>query len=173
MNIAEGYDYLVRARRDLWATLEGVGDEVLSRQLLNGAKMHCVKDIVFHVVSVEDFWMQGEILREQPVRKSTPGFEDTRGGPAFAGCALKTLLDYWRAVEQRTLTYLGTLTEDELKRVVSVHDRPGRRYTVDGLLWNLIIHEARHVAQISVLLRTQGIEPPFLDLLRYWPMPAA
>jgi uncharacterized damage-inducible protein DinB len=44
---------------------------------------------------------------------------------------------------------------------------------VDGLLWNLIIHEARHVAQMSVLLRTQGIAPPFLDLLKYLPMPSA
>jgi uncharacterized damage-inducible protein DinB len=173
MNIAEGYDYLVRARRDLWAALEGVPDGVLSRALLGGAKMHCIKDIVFHIVSVEDFWIQEEILREQPLRKTTPGFEDTRGGPVFAGFALKTLLDYWRVVEKSTLAYLVTLTDDELKRVVSVHDRPGKRYTVDGLLWNLIIHEARHVAQISVLLRTQGIEPPFLDLLRYLPMPAA
>jgi uncharacterized damage-inducible protein DinB len=138
-----------------------------------GEDLHCIKDIVFHVVSVEDFWIQEEILREQPLRKTTPGFEDTQGGPVFAGFALKTLLDYWRVVEKSTLAYLATLTDDELKRVVSVHDRPGKRYTVDGLLWNLVIHEARHVAQISVLLRTQGIEPPFLDLLRYLPMPAA
>ena len=58
-------------------------------------------------------------------------------------------------------------------RPSTVHDRPGKRYTVDGLLWNLIIHEARHVAQMSVLLRTQGIAPPFLDLLKYLPMPSA
>ncbi len=32
MNIPETYDYLVRARRDLWATLQGVPDEVLSLQ---------------------------------------------------------------------------------------------------------------------------------------------
>ena len=173
MNIAEGYDYLVRARRDLWAMLEGVPDEVLSRPLLNGAKLHCIKDLAFHVASVEDFWIHEEILREQPLRQTVPALKDTQGGPVFAGVALETLLDYWRLVEQSTLTYLPTLTDDELKRVVSVHDRPGKRYTVDGLLWNLIIHEARHVAQISVLLRTQGIAPPFLDLLKYLPVPPA
>jgi hypothetical protein len=32
MNIPETYHYLVRARRDLWATLQGVPDEVLSLQ---------------------------------------------------------------------------------------------------------------------------------------------
>jgi uncharacterized damage-inducible protein DinB len=173
MNIPETYDYLVRARRDLWATLEGVPDEVLSRPLLDGAKLHCIKDLLFHIASVEDFWIREEILREQPARKTIPALKDTQGGPVFAGFALKSLLDYWRVVEQTTLAYLPTLDDEELKRIVSVHDRPGKRYTVDGLLWNVIIHEARHVAQISVLLRTQGIAPPFLDLLKYLPVPSA
>jgi uncharacterized damage-inducible protein DinB len=173
MNVPEIYDYLVRARRDLWATLEGAPDEVLSRPLLDGAKLHCIKDLLFHIASVEDFWIREEILREQPVRKTIPALKETQGGPVFAGFALKTLLDYWRVVEQTTLAYLPTLDDEELKRVVSVHDRPGKRYTVDGLLWNIIIHEARHVAQISVLLRTQGIAPPFLDLLKYLPVPSA
>jgi uncharacterized damage-inducible protein DinB len=173
MNIPETYDYLVRARRDLWATLEGVPDEILSRPLLDGAKLHCIKDLVFHIASVEDFWIREEILREQPLRQTIPALKDTPGGPVFAGFVLETLLDYWRVVEQGTLTYLPTLKDDELKRIVTVHDRPGKRYTVDGLLWNVMIHEARHVAQISVLLRTQGIAPPFLDLLKYLPMPSA
>ena len=173
MNIQEAYDYLVRARRDLWATLQSVPDEILSRQLLGGEKLHCIKDLLFHIASVEDFWVREEILREQPLRQTIPALKDTQGGPIFADFALKTLLDYWRLVEQGTLTYLATLTNDELKRIVSVHDRPGKRYTVDGLLWNIIIHEARHVAQISVLLRTQGIAPPFLDLLKYLPVPLA
>jgi len=173
MNISEGYDFLVRARRDLWSALQSVPDEVLSRPLLNGAKFHCIKDLLFHIAATEDFWMQEEILREQPLRQTTSSFKDTVGGPIFAGFALATLLDYWLVVERSTLKYLRALTEHELKRIVSVHDRPGQRYTVDGLLWNLIIHEARHVAQISVLLRTQGIAPPFLDLVKYLPVPPA
>jgi uncharacterized damage-inducible protein DinB len=173
MNIAEAYDYLVRARRDLWATLERVPDEVLSRPLLNGERFHSIKDLVFHIASTEDFWIREEILREQPLRQTVPAFEDTPGGPVYAGFALKTLLDYWRLVEKSTLAYLATLTDDELKRIVTVHDRPGKRFTVDGLLWNSVIHEARHVAQISVLLRTQGIAPPFLDLFNYLPVPSA
>jgi len=172
MNIAEAYDYLVRARRDLWAALEGVPDEVLGRALLNGAKMHCIKDLVFHIAATEDFWIREEILREEPLRQTLPAFKDTRGGPIFESFALETLLEYWRLVEQSTLAYLATLTDDEMKRVVSVHDRPGKRYTVDGVLWNIVIHEARHVAQISVLLRTQGIAPPFLDLVKYLPVPS-
>lgn len=44
MNIPDTYDYLVHARRDLWATLESTPDEVLSRTLLHGARLHSIKD---------------------------------------------------------------------------------------------------------------------------------
>jgi uncharacterized damage-inducible protein DinB len=52
---------------------------------------------------------------------------------------------------------------------VSPHDDPELRYTVAGLLWHVMLHEVRHTAQIAVLLRTQGIKPPALDLLWYLP----
>src|SRR5258708_24282816 len=81
MNIAESYDYLVRARRDLWAMLERVPDEVLSRPLLNGAKLHCIKDLLFHIASWEDFSIHKEILRPQPRGESTPGFQISPGEP--------------------------------------------------------------------------------------------
>src|ERR1700688_3810087 len=150
MNIPETYDYLVRARRDLWATLEAAPDEGLSRPLLNGAKLHCIKDLMFHVANVKDFWIREEILREPPVWKTIPALKDTQGGPVFGGFALATLLDYWRLVEQSTLTYLAALKDSELNRIVTVHDRPGKRYTAALLLWSVFIHEARHRAQISV-----------------------
>jgi uncharacterized damage-inducible protein DinB len=82
---------------------------------------------------------------------------------------LKTLVDYWRVVEESTLTYLAAQTDDELRRIVIVHDAPEERYTVDGLLWHVMIHELRNTAQAAVLLRTQGIEPPWLDLKNYLP----
>jgi uncharacterized damage-inducible protein DinB len=169
MNIPETCDYLVRARRDLWATLEGAPDEILSHPLLNGARLHCIKDLVFHVAVVEDCWLHEDILRDQPVHKTIPALKNAEWRPVYGAFALKTLLDYWRLVEQSTLTYLAALTDDELKRIVIVHDAPEERYTVDGLLWHVMIHEMRHTAQIAVLLRTQGIEPPWLDLKNYLP----
>ena len=79
MNIPETCDYLLRARRDLWATLESVPDEVLSRPLLDGKRMHCIKDLVFHVAVVEDCWLHEDILREQPVLDTIPALKDTQG----------------------------------------------------------------------------------------------
>ena len=170
MKIRETYDYLVRARRNFWTGRQAVPDDALSRPLLNGDKFHCIKDLMFHVVATEDFWIREEILRAEPVRQTIPALKDTQGGPVFAGFALETLLEYWRLVEQSTLAYLPTLTDSELKRIVSVHDRPGKRFTVDHLLWNVMFHEMRHTSQMTVLLRTQGIKPPSLDLYYYLPV---
>jgi len=169
MTVPEIYDYLVRARRDLWVTLESVPDEVLSRQVLDGKRLHSIKDLVFHTAVVEDCWLHEDILREKPVLDAFPIFGESAWAPVYSGFALGTLLDYWRAVEQSTLAYLARLTDDELKRIVIVHDAPEETYTVDGLLWHVMIHEMRHTAQIAVLLRTQGIEPPWLDLKNYLP----
>jgi uncharacterized damage-inducible protein DinB len=169
MNIPEIYDYLVRARRDLWGTLESLPDEVLSRPLLDGSEFHCIKDLVIHVPAVEDGWIHEDILREQPVWQTSPALKNAESGPGYAGFALETLLTYWRVVEKRTLAYLATLTDDELRRVVTLHDSPEEQFTVDSLLWHVMIHEMRHTAQICVLLRAQGIKPPSLDLLFYLP----
>ena len=69
MDIPETYDYLVHARRDLWATLETVPDEVLSRPMLDGERFHCIKDLVFHIADVEDVWLHSVILGDhQPVQ---------------------------------------------------------------------------------------------------------
>jgi uncharacterized damage-inducible protein DinB len=170
MNIPETYDYLMRARRDLWAALESTPDELLSRPLLDGSRFHCIKDLVLHIADVEDGWIHGDILREPMLQDAFPVLRNAEG-PVCAGFALEMLLDYWRLVERNTLTYLPTLTDQELKRLVIVDDTPGKeeRFTVDGLLWHVMIHEMRHTAQIAVLLRTQGIKPPSLDLLFYLP----
>jgi uncharacterized damage-inducible protein DinB len=170
MNIPETYDYLVRARRDLWAALEGVPDEVLSRKLLDGPRFHCIKDLVFHIAVVEDGWLHYTILRDDPVLKPFPDVMYSEEGSFYAAYALGTLLNYWRAVEQSTLAYLSTLTDDELKRIVE--DSPTEHYKLDGILWHVMIHEMRHTAQIAALLRTQGIKPPSLDLLFYLPSSA-
>ncbi|WP_337868402.1 DinB family protein [Meiothermus sp.] len=169
MNIPDMYSYLVRARRELWGALEVLPDEALSRPLLNGERFHCIKDLLFHIAAVEDSWLHEDILRDEPVFVGNALLNHTNGGPEYAGFALETLLEYWRAVEQSTLAYIAKLTDEELNWLMSPHDDPGKRYTVKGLLWHVMVHEMRHTAQIAVLLRTQGIKPPALDLLWFLP----
>lgn len=169
MTILETYEYLVRARRDLWTALEAVPDEILSRPLLDGDRFHCIKDLLFHLADVEDGWINGDIRRTEMVQQSIPVLVESAGGPVYAAFDLHVLLGYWQRVEQVTRAYLAELTDEELRRPVAVDDAGDLRHTVDGLLWHVMIHEMRHTAQIAVLLRTQGIKPPPLDLLWYLP----
>jgi uncharacterized damage-inducible protein DinB len=167
MNIPETYDYLRRARRDLWKVLESVPDEVLARPLIGGPRFQCIKDLVFHVAGVEDGWLHHTILRDEPVQHTLPAVRDIQDGPFCENVPLGTLLDYWRAVEQSTLKSLADLTDDGLQRLV--HDSPTERFVLDGLLWHVMVHEMRHTAQIVLLLRMQGVQPPALDLFFYLP----
>lgn len=169
MTIAGTYDYLMRARRDLWRALEAAPADVLSRAQLPGSRFHCIKDLVFHIAEVEDGWVNGDIRGAAMVQDDIQVLKDSAGGPAYAGMDLDILLDYWRRVERGTLAYLATLGADDLAQVVAVEDWPDRRLTVDGLLWHVMIHEMRHTAQIATLMRLQGLVPPSLDLLFYLP----
>lgn len=171
MNIPEAYDYLMRSRRDLWAVLESVPDEVLSRPLLEGSRFHCIKDLVAHIPVIEDSWIHEDFLRDTPIWESFPALEEAGGdGPFYAAFPLAALLDYWRAVEASTLGYLPKLTPEELQRQV-VLGQPGpngyESAALGGLVWHVLIHEMKHTAQIGLLLRLQGIKPPFMDLLNY------
>jgi uncharacterized damage-inducible protein DinB len=170
MNIHDIYNYLVHTRRDLWATLEQVPDELLSRPLAGEEWFPCLKDLIYHIITVEDGWLNLDILRRESVLDKFPNLRDAEEGAA-CNFSLKSLRDYWQAVEKSTLEYLAKLTDDELKRITPPHDEepPQHYFTVDGLLWHVMIHEMRHTAQIAVLLRSQGIKPPSLDLLFYLP----
>jgi uncharacterized damage-inducible protein DinB len=48
-------------------------------------------------------------------------------------------------------------------QVVALHDAPEERYPLGDLLWHASLHEARHGAQVALLLRVLGQEPPALD----------
>ncbi len=112
MNLLDTYDYLVRTYRELWAALEKVPDEALSRPLLGDTWFPCLKDLMFHIITVEDGWLNMDILRQEPVLEQFPALCNVEEG-AVCGFRLETLLDYWKAVEKSTLDYLGTLTDDE------------------------------------------------------------
>lgn len=171
MNIPEMYEYLMRARRDLWGVLEGTPDEILSKPLLEGEKLRfkSIKDLVAHVPIIEDSWIHEDFLRDTPIWEAFPWMEALGGdGPFYANAPLSDLLSYWRAVEESTLKYLPTLTGQELTRQV-VLGNGKESMTLDGLVWHVLVHEMRHTAQIALLLRMQRVAPPQFDVIAYLP----
>jgi uncharacterized damage-inducible protein DinB len=161
MTISDYYDYLVRARRDLWAFLETIPDEALAKKVLPGPRFEYIKDLLLHIAAVEDSWIHEDILRDQPVWETMKEIEGAEDGPFYSAMPLEALLNYWRAVEASTLNFFETLNPAELERLVD------DQFTVEGLIWHVMQHETRHTAQISMLARQLGFSPPQLDLITY------
>jgi uncharacterized damage-inducible protein DinB len=161
MTINDYYDYLVRARRDLWTFLETMPDEALAKKVVPGPRFECIKDLILHIAEIEDSWVHEDILRDQPVWTTVPELENAQDGPFYAAMPLEVLLNYWRAVEASTLKFLETLNPVELERLVE------ERFTVESLIWHVMQHETRHTAQVSILARQLGFSPPQLDLISY------
>jgi uncharacterized damage-inducible protein DinB len=65
-------------------------------------------------------------------------------------------------VGRATWAFLQGLVDEE--RMVALHDAPEERYPLGDLLWHAFLHEARHLAQVALLLRVLGQEPHALDL---------
>ena len=173
MTITSYYDYLVRARRDLWVFLETISDAELSKSVLSGSRFHCIKDLLLHIPVVEDSWIHEDILRDQPIWEIALPIENPQDGPHYASTSLEIILRYWRAVERSTLAYLEKLNPSELERLVTVNGSKGpEHFTVEGLLWHVVQHETRHTAQVSILARQLGFTPPQLDLIGYLPVRA-
>jgi uncharacterized damage-inducible protein DinB len=168
LDIHAFYDYLMQARRDLWAFLETVPDDVLSKSVIPGERFHSIKDLVLHIPVVEDSWVHEDILRNAPLWESLAGFPDVMEVRYHDDKSLAWMLAYWRDVEASSLEYLAKLEPAELARLVADSGSKGDElFTVEGVLWHVMQHEVRHTAQIALLCRLAGFKPPQLDLIRY------
>jgi uncharacterized damage-inducible protein DinB len=170
VDISGFYSYLIRARRDLWMALQAAPDEVLAAPRIPGPRFHGIKDLLVHIAAVEDSWLHEDILQDEPHWRSVPAIAEAQDGPHYAALPLAAILDYWRAVEASTQTYLRRLTPSELARRVTLHDDESAVLSVEDILWHVLQHEVRHTAQIALLLRQAGLAPPQLDLLFYLPL---
>ena len=140
------YAYLLWSRE----ALEGVSEEALERPLVPRKRLKSVKALLLHT-AVEDAWLHEERTSSGPPW-SSPVSRRWRACPGR----------YQEAVGRATGAFLqGPVDEDQ---VVALHDAPEERYPLGDLLWHASLHEARHGAQVALLLRVLGQEPPALDL---------
>ena len=150
------YAYLLWSRE----ALEGVSEEALERPLVR-KRLKSVKALLLHTAVVEDAWLHEDILRVPMVLARFPEVERALAREG-EGLPLTSLRAYQEAVGRATSAFLqGPVDENQ---VVALHDAPEERYSLGDLLWHAFLHEARHLAQVVLLLRLLGQEPPALDL---------
>lgn len=167
MDIPTFYSYLTRARRYLWHVLGETPEDVLAKHVIPGDRFRSVKDLLLHTPVVEDSWLHYQILGDTPHLESVSAIAEAREGPHYATMPLLSILEYWRAIEENTRTYLATLTPAELARQVQDDDDI---LSVEDILWHVMQHEVRHTAQVALLLRQAGVTPPPLDLRFHLPL---
>ena len=165
MNVPDYYDYLCAAREQLWNFLRALPAEDLDRELIQGERFHNIKDLLLHVMDVEDHWVHG-------VARGARGYHEQDythewGIPNARQYDLNWILGYSRSVQAETLKFLAS-NPDMGAQVALIQDDPETStVSLDQLMWHVMTHEVRHTAQIALLIRLLGHTPPWLDYLRF------
>lgn len=163
MNVHDYYAYISGAREQMWNFLRALPDTDLNRPLIEGDRFHNIKDLLLHIVDVEDHWVHGVALGDS-VASQYPHDWIT---PRAEQYALGWIIAYGQEVGRRTRAFLDR--DPDLSRPVKlVQDDPASdTVTLEQLLWHVMTHEVRHTAQIVLLIRQLGHTPPWLDYLRF------
>jgi uncharacterized damage-inducible protein DinB len=89
-------------------------------------------------------------------------------GPEFA--AIDVLKPAWETVHKGWMDWVGSLDEDNVRRVISYHDLKGRAWRTPN--WQIVLHVVNHAThhrgQAAGFLRSMGHQPPPLDLIAYY-----
>lgn len=166
MNVREYYAYLSASREQLWNFVRALPDADVNRDMIeSGERFHNVKDLLLHIIDVEDHWVHS-IARGDGVQKEGQ-YQHDWVSPHAEQYDLNWIINYGREVTQRTTNFLDS--QPNLNRPIKlVQDDPASEtVTLDQLLWNVMTHEVRHTAQVALLIRQLGHTPPWLDYLRF------
>ncbi|MEW6421555.1 MAG: DinB family protein [Deinococcota bacterium] len=163
MNVREYYAYLSGAREQLWNFLRALPAADLDRPLIEGDRFRNIKDLLLHVVDVEDHWVHGIALGDSVAGRYPHDWVQ----PRAEQYDLSWITRYGQEVGEKTRAFLAS--DPDLSRPVKlVQDDPASdTVTLDQLLWHVMTHEVRHTAQIALLIRQLGHTPPWLDYLRF------
>ncbi|WP_345467139.1 DinB family protein [Deinococcus carri] len=163
MNVREYYAYLTAAREQLWNFLRALPAADLDRSLIDGDRFHNIKDLLLHVVDVEDHWVHAIALGGGVAERYPHDWVRPRAEQYDLGWIIR----YGQEVGGQTRALLDT-APDLSRPVKLVQDDPASdTVTLDQLLWHVMTHEVRHTAQIALLIRQLGHTPPWLDYLRF------
>ncbi len=149
------YAYSAWANARILATAEQITPE----QFTADADGHgSIRDTFVHTASAQWLWLErwrGTSPRE---------FWDPADFPDIAVLGTR-----WKEVENATSTYIASLREPDLARVVSYVNFQGETWAYP--LWQQLLHQVNHATQhrseAALLLTRLGYSPGWLDFLVY------
>jgi uncharacterized damage-inducible protein DinB len=150
------YDYAYWANRKLFAVIARLTPAQFTQDV--AGSYGSIRNTLVHTMSAEWGWI-------------------ARSGGPSRGPALKaedyptkeSVLDQWGLVEGYAREFLGTLTDDDLRRVVEFElPQTGTcAMSVGEMLEHGATHSVHHRGQVALLLRVLGHAPGNVDLLFY------
>jgi uncharacterized damage-inducible protein DinB len=155
-DVKRRYDYSYWANRKLFAVLATLTPEQFTQNV--AGSYGSLRNTLVHMMSAEWGWI------------------DRCGGPS-RGAVLKaddyptfdSVIEQWGLVEGYVREFLGTLSDDDLNRVIefSLPQSGKRAMPLGELLEHAATHGVHHRGQVALLLRVLGQAPGNVDLLFY------
>ncbi|MDE3056549.1 MAG: DinB family protein [Bacteroidota bacterium] len=151
------FEYNSWAKARLLSALDAMKEDDLYKDLKSSFPgMYAT---LFHIVSAENIWRQ----RFSGAESVTPLTKDD--APTYA--ALKAR---WNETEKGILSYLDSLTEEQLSGVLTFKNIKGE--PVSQLLWqalqHIVNHESYHRGQATTMIRQLGGTPVNTDLIGFY-----
>ncbi len=163
----ETKDVILASLNESWGYLTRALDGLTQKEITWTPAPHSnsIGFLLWHVTRAEDFWVNaviggGSIIHETEGWRERLGTADDSGGTNYTEEQLRSwptpkladLLGYARAVREKTLAVVDTITAEKLPEV------PRPKYledTVGSILAHLVTEIALHVGQIEYLRGVQ------------------
>lgn len=112
--------------------------------------------IMTHIVMTQRLW-----LHRITGHSEKPALWDPLPVPELIRLSSDSTTDWIR--------YLGSLTDDEMDRLIAYHNFKGIPYqnSIRDISAHVISHSSHHRGQVNLLIRIAGLEPPLVDYIAF------
>ena len=143
-------------RRRTKRYVEGLTAEQLS--WYPNDKVESIGTILLHIAAIEISYIREDIMRQPMGEEWKIALPIRFGIPQITGKELDYFTDQLDSAREETKTVLKSLTDTDLKRIITPLD-PGEpqntqiEFSIEYILYHIIGHEAHHRGQIAVQKR--------------------
>lgn len=151
------YDYNYWANARLMARLEGLSEEDLTRTI--GGGHNSIGGTLVHMMSAEWGWLERCGGPPRGPRLNPANFP-----------TLDSIRPRYRTIETHVRTFLASLSDGDLERMVSLRNDRGDELSmpVGELMHHAANHSVHHRGQVTMMLRMLGRSPDDTDILLYY-----
>lgn len=155
-DLARLFAYVADLRHRFLATFRDIGWEATLAS--RGATSDSLRDLLVHVLEVEDSYLHYDIRGE-------PWPHGERPPQAFDSFDALEACD--QEVAQKARQFFASLQEEDLRREVEIEGWD-LLATVEAVLLHTFLDEIAHLGEMVALLWQIDVEPPWQSIVRLW-----